>query len=102
MSGAPQRHRVRVASRTGRRFASPENGFQQVHRDEVGQPRYGDIGQFLRGLHDVQAAADVLARPVEEGEPTPGAVTLADVDDGVVHADRVTVVVLQPDERHGV
>jgi len=99
---APQRHRLRVAERPRRRLGTAEHGFQQVYGDEVGQARYGDVGELLRGLHDVEAAADVLAGPVQQGEPLTGAIALGDVLDRVVHADRVAVVVLQPDERHGV
>jgi hypothetical protein len=50
----------------------------------------------------VQAAADVLAGPVQQRQPLPGTVPLGDVDDGVVHAHRTAPVVVQPGERHDV
>lgn len=85
--GPPQRHHlVRRVQRLGLR--APQYGVQQVHADEVGEVLHGDVGQFLRGPHDVQAAADLLTGPVQQGQPLPGAVPVGDVDHRVVHAHR--------------
>ena len=64
--------------------------------------RHGDVGQLLGGPHDVQGAADARAGLVQQGEAFLGPVALGDVDDRVVHADRVAVVVVEPGERHRV
>jgi hypothetical protein len=79
-----------------------EDRLQQIHDGEVGEPGYGEVGQLLGRLHDVQGAAHTGAGFIDHGDQLAGVPPVGDVENHVADARDGALDVHQGEERRGV
>ncbi|SOE25835.1 hypothetical protein SAMN05442782_2583 [Streptomyces sp. OK228] len=97
----PRHRRTRVGE-PGSVPLGAEDGLQQIHDGEVGEPGHGEVGQLLGRLHDVQGAAHTGAGFIDHGNQLAGVPAVGDVQHHVADVRDGALDVHQGEERRGV